>query len=241
MIQPQSGSQMDLDGIDPLKNRQFKVRKRSGEIVDFDETRIFNAISEAFKADLQQEIEKPLNGQFHLKIRNLTDTVVQHVITKNIRGEELNVEGIQDEVETQLMKEGHFSVARRYIVYREEHRKARIFRDKKDATSENDLVIHIKNPKTGTIEDLEASKIRNEVASCCANLEEQCSAETICEELFKSVYDGITIEEINNALILSAKAHIEKEPGYTYVAARLLLKTLYKEVLDCSYKRRRNR
>ena len=44
------------------------------------------------------------------------------------------------------------------------------------------------------------------------------------------LYDKIPTAEIDKALVLSAREKIEKEPNYSYVAARLLLNNLYKEV-----------
>ena len=41
-------------------------------------------------------------------------------------GDTLEIEFIQDLVETQLMEAGHHSLARRYILYREDRRKARV-------------------------------------------------------------------------------------------------------------------
>ena len=38
--------------LDPLEGKQFQVRKRNGNIIDFDETRIYLAI-EALKADAE--------------------------------------------------------------------------------------------------------------------------------------------------------------------------------------------
>ena len=44
------------------------------------------------------------------------------------------------------------------------------------------------------------------------------------------LFDKITTKEIDQALILSAREKIEKEPNYSYAAAQLLLNCLYKEV-----------
>ena len=45
-----------------------------------------------------------------------------------------------------------------------------------------------------------------------------------------NLYDGVKTEEIDSAVIKSARALIEKDPEYKYIAAKLLLGTLYKEV-----------
>ena len=68
------------------------------------------------------------------------------------RTEELQVEGIQDEVENQLMKAGQFEIARRYIIYREEHRKARLLRKKRD-TQEEPVILRVCNPADGGEEE----------------------------------------------------------------------------------------
>ena len=43
-------------------------------------------------------------------------------------------------------------------------------------------------------------------------------------------YDKITTQEIDKALIMSSRQKIEKEPNYAYVAARLLVSNIHKEV-----------
>ena len=48
--------------------------------------------------------------------------------SRAIRGEELEIERVQDAVEEALMTQGHVQIARRYIIYREDRRKARALR-----------------------------------------------------------------------------------------------------------------
>ena len=45
-----------------------------------------------------------------------------------------------------------------------------------------------------------------------------------------NLYDGVSTQEIDMALIKSARALIEKDPYYKYVASKLLLGAIYKEV-----------
>jgi len=47
----------------------------------------------------------------------------------------------------------------------------------------------------------------------------------------RNLYDGVPLDEVYKASILAARTLIEKEPDYTFVAARLLLHTIFKEVL----------
>ena len=133
------------------------------------------------------------------------------------------------------MKAGHYATARRYIVYREDHRKARLLKEGDERKAEDKLVLFVTEPSDGVKEKLDPNRIRSEIGHSCRGLEDRCSSQIISEEVFRALYDGITPDEINKALILSAKSHVEKEPAYTYVTARLLLKVIYKEVLQKTY------
>ena len=56
------------------------------------------------------------------------------------------------------------------------------------------------------------------------------SASEVILDAHVQLYDKITTKEIDSALIMSARQKIEKEPNYSYVASRLLLATIHKEV-----------
>lgn len=234
MIKVRSDMQLNLEGIDPLQKREFKLKKRDGNIVEFEEIRISRAIEKAFKADLGIGMNQSLDIEIDNRIHEITDKVVENVIAKALHGEDLQVEGIQDEVEKQLMKYGHFSVARRYIVYREDHRKVRLLSNDQDG-GEDALTLFVSDASKTSKERFDPDRLHQEVGHSCRNLETICSPQKVSEEVFRMLYDGITPEEINKALILAAKSLIEKEPEYTYVAARLLLKVIYKEVFTKSY------
>ena len=60
----------------------------------------------------------------------------------------------------------------------------------------------------------------------------KCQANDLFDETMRNLYDGVTTTEVDKAMIMSAKARIENEPAYTYVAARLLLNPIYEEVLQ---------
>jgi ribonucleoside-diphosphate reductase alpha chain len=60
------------------------------------------------------------------------------------------------------------------------------------------------------------------------------SASEVVIDANVQLYDKITTREIDQALIMSARLKIEKEPNYSYVAARLLLGNVHKEVFGSS-------
>ena len=86
----------------------MNVIKRSGEEVVFTSDKIANAIRKASNATE----DNPLSEQ---EIINITDNVVEQCIKIK---RSMSVEEIQDLVETELMKSGHYAVAHNYITYR---------------------------------------------------------------------------------------------------------------------------
>ena len=118
-----------MQGVDPLHDRHFPVRKRDGRVEEFNEARILLALEAAFKAHLSLTPEDPLPDSVQSAVKLCADRVVERVLSRAVRGAELEVEGIQDAAEDQLMADGHHEVARRYILYREDRRRARVERE----------------------------------------------------------------------------------------------------------------
>jgi len=83
--------------------------------------------------------------------------------------------------------------------------------------------------RNGRLEGLNLDKINECAERACEGLEEVSVSEIVLDASLQ-LYDKIPTQEIDKALILSSRSKIEKEPSYAYVAARLLLTNLYKEV-----------
>ena len=83
--------------------------------------------------------------------------------------------------------------------------------------------------RNGRLEDFNVSKINISAERACEQILDVSASEIVLDAQLQ-LYDKITTSEIDQALILSAREKIEKEPNYSYAAARLVLNTLYKEV-----------
>ncbi|MDR3378433.1 MAG: ribonucleoside triphosphate reductase, partial [Verrucomicrobiae bacterium] len=129
MLYEQLDGQLRLAQLDPLQGRQFSVRKRDGRIAAFRESRILLAIEAAFKADAGLSTDQALSSESQAAAIRVTNAVVQAVMSRAVKGEALEIESIQDLVEARLMEAGHHRVAKRYILFREDRRKARLARD----------------------------------------------------------------------------------------------------------------
>ncbi|MDG1173401.1 MAG: ribonucleoside-diphosphate reductase subunit alpha, partial [Opitutales bacterium] len=83
--------------------------------------------------------------------------------------------------------------------------------------------------RNGRLEDFNVEKINKIVQRACEGIEYVSASEIVLDAQLQ-LFDKIKTTEIDQALILSAREKIEKEPNYSYVASALLLNTLYKEV-----------
>jgi len=83
--------------------------------------------------------------------------------------------------------------------------------------------------RNGRLEDFTVDKINASAQRACEGIEDVSASEIVLDAQLQ-LFDKITTREIDQALILSAREKIEKEPNYSNAAAQLLLNTLYKEV-----------
>ena len=94
----------------------YQVTKRDGQVVDFEISKISDAITKAFVA-----IEK----QYHPTIIDLIALHVTSDFEPKIRDGVIAVEDIQDSVEKVLSESGYADVAKAYILYRRQREKVR--------------------------------------------------------------------------------------------------------------------
>lgn len=85
--------------------------------------------------------------------------------------------------------------------------------------------------RNGRLESFAVEKINASAARAVGEVADVAASEVVLDAQLQ-LFDKITTREIDKALILSAREKIEKEPNYNFVAARLLLNNLYKEVFN---------
>ncbi|BAP54513.1 ribonucleotide-diphosphate reductase subunit alpha [Thioploca ingrica] len=200
---------------------QYRVIRRHGELTQFDANKIAAAMTKAFLA--VEGHTATTSNRIHNTVRHLTQQVIKGIRRRLLESGTVHIEEIQDQVELALMRAGEHKVARAYVIYREEHAHQRAIRKEK-------TVIHVTN-KQGQRYPLDEERLRTVVAEACAHLED-VHAEIIIEESLRNLFDGILEVDVNRALVMSARSLIEKEPNYTYVAARLLLDHLRGEAFS---------
>lgn len=83
--------------------------------------------------------------------------------------------------------------------------------------------------RNGRLENFDVDKINKCAERACKDIPDVSASEIILDAQLQ-LYNKITTSEIDQALILSARDKIYKEPNYSFAAARILLNCLYKEV-----------
>ena len=86
--------------------------------------------------------------------------------------------------------------------------------------------------RNGQREPYDANKINLAIEAASAGLDDNITWVTqIASELELTLFDGITTQQLDEAVIQVALQNVKDDPAFDIVAARLLLKTIYKRVL----------
>ena len=86
--------------------------------------------------------------------------------------------------------------------------------------------------RDGTKEPFDANKINTAILKACDGLPDQISKVVqVATELQLTLFDGITTEQLDEAVIQTVLQNVKDDPDYDKIAARLLLKTVYKQIL----------
>jgi ribonucleoside-diphosphate reductase alpha chain len=221
--------------------RSLKVTRRDGStVVRFNPMKIASAIERAFRASMK--LEGPTPQEVIDSVNLLTNKVVARAKQLSREGTELHVELIQDEVERQMMAEGYYQVAKDFIIYRAQRAAQRLLEAEQPAAQKieaREVVAPIAEGQTfkitglkGEVLKITEGELRSRIQYACTGLKKLVSSEEILQESIKNFYEGIKVEEIDQANIMAARSKIEKDPAYSFVAARLLLDIIYRETMN---------
>jgi len=204
----------------------IQVIRRNGASTPFDVNKITIAMTKAFLAVEGSSAAE--SSRIKEVVTKLVSKIEIALTRRLVSGGIIHIEDIQDQVELGLMRSGEHKIARAYVLYREERRKARE-QEKEVANNLSDKFLNV-TLNDGQVVPLNIKRLSHVVSSACSNLED-VSAKSIIEDTKRNLFDKIPVDQVSKALIMSARVLIEKEPNYSYVAARLLLDDLRSEAL----------
>ncbi len=215
--------QTGTPATNPLAN--YQIIRRNGAVVPFEPNKIAIAMMKAFLA------VHGTQGAASASVRETVDSLTQAVIRAMVRsrpgGGTFHIEDVQDQVELGLMRGGHHEIARAYVLYRERRTQERARQAVQEAPKAP--VLHVIDG--GQRVALDLNDVKALIESACAGLGADVKADPIVAETMRNLYDGVPMDEVYKASILAARTLIEKDPDYTYATARLLLHTIFKEVI----------
>ncbi|MES2248901.1 MAG: ribonucleoside-diphosphate reductase subunit alpha [Pseudomonadota bacterium] len=218
--------QQDTAGSPTGQNlAHYQIIRRNGAVVPFEPNKIAIAMMKAFLA------VHGTQGAASASVRETVDVLTQGVIRAMVRsrpgGGTFHIEDVQDQVELGLMRGGHHEIARAYVLYRERRTQERSKQGEQDVPAAPAL--HVLD--NGERVALDLNELKGLIESACQGLGDSITAAPIVAETMRNLYDGVPLDEVYKASILAARTLIEKDPDYTFATARLLLHTIFKEII----------
>jgi ribonucleoside-diphosphate reductase alpha chain len=206
---------------------ELKVIRRNGKVTNFDASKIAVAMTKAFLA--VEGGSAAASRRVHDLVQALTDQLSEALVRRNPAGGTVHIEDIQDQVELSLMRSGEHKVARAYVLYREEQKRKRAEEAESTPAGKSEPLVNI-TLADGSTRPLDIERLRKLVTEACSGLE-AVTVESILDDTCRNLFDGVKEQDVSQALVMSARTLIEKEPNYSYAAARLLMDLLRREAL----------
>ncbi len=194
-----------------------RIIRRNGHVVPWNEAKIEIAIRKSFLA-IQQNPAPAVEIARAVTARALAT-----------REAFLHIEEVQDVVQEELMRAGHFKVAEAFIIYRSMRAAVRGNEPQPAPAAQPTMVVVVRAAGDTYLWDGHDLRLRIEFAA--AGLALPLSSEELEHELRRSVYDNISQADLAATVARNARALIERDSEFSLFAGRLQLTYLYEEAL----------
>ncbi len=197
------------------------IVKRNQEKVEFESKKIFKAINAAFVSCEYENEDKV--------IEDIVNDVLRDIGLAYSEKSPPNVEQIQDIVEQKIKHFNFPDVLSSYKNYRKEHAKKR----------QEQILEKIYNKELSVIDEDGESFFFHEHAmlsrlSRLAGGLPHVNVSQVMDSTLRGLYDGIHFAEIEHLALKEIEYKMEEHYEYGFFAARLILDSLYKDILGCS-------
>lgn len=207
---------------DSIEREPVSIRliRRNGHVVPWNEAKIEIAVRKSF---LSLELDSSPAVDIAQAVTDRLNRLGQAFI---------NIEDVQDAVQEEMMRKGHFKVAESYILFRAHRSRLREENGEVDAEAgqQDSMIVVTESNGESNFWDGVDLKLRIEYAMIGLELDE--SPEVIEDELRRSLYPEMQRSDLKKTIILNAKTLIERDADFARFAARILLTFIYEEVLD---------
>ena len=196
-----------------------RLIRRNGHVVPWNATKVEIAIRKAFLA--QQQDPAP------------AAEIARAVTARALATREsfLHIEEVQDIVQEELMRGGHFKIAEGFIIYRAMRTAVRGHEPAVAATTARQPTMIVVVRPGGETFLWDGRDLRKRIDFALIGLDLALNPEEIEHELRRSVYDNISQADLATTIMLNAKALVERAADFAKFAARIHLTYAYEEVL----------
>ncbi|MGE9268895.1 MAG: ribonucleoside-diphosphate reductase subunit alpha [Verrucomicrobiales bacterium] len=195
-----------------------RLIRRNGNVVPWSESKVQQAVARAFLS-MKQDPEPA--GQ------------IAQAVTQRVRGGDqafVNIEDVQDMVQEELMRQGHFTVAAHYIRYRDERARQREDEIQVAEDPNQDSMVVVTSAD-GQSQFWDGTELKKRIAFGLIGLDLNMDEARIERELRRSIGSEISEEDLKKTIILNARSLLEKDADMAKFAGRILLSYIYEEVL----------
>jgi ribonucleoside-diphosphate reductase alpha chain len=212
---------------DSAASSNLRVIRRNNQVVPWNEHKVEIAVRKTFLS-LQRDSAPAVA---------ITREVFERVHAS--KQSFVHIEEIQDMVQEELMKAGHYKVAEAYILFRAQRAAAREIGIDPESQSETpfsddasaqETMIMVKR-RNGENVFWDGADLRKRIEFARIGLDLCLSNEEIEVELRRSVYDQISQKDLDATIILNSKTLIENDADFSKFAGRIQLSYIYEEVL----------
>jgi ribonucleoside-diphosphate reductase alpha chain len=205
----------------------FRVIRRNNQVVPWNEQKVEIALRKTFLS---------------LHSDSSPAVAITKAVAERVQASKqafVHIEEIQDIVQEELMKAGHYKVAAAYILFRAERAVARSAGlEQPDpaapavepvAPGQETMVVVKRADGQNVFWD--GADLRKRIEFARIGLDLCLSNDQIELELRRSIYDQITQKDLDATIVLNSKTLIEKDADFARFAGRIQLTYLYEEVL----------
>ncbi|MEN9637893.1 MAG: hypothetical protein RL077_6297 [Verrucomicrobiota bacterium] len=208
----------------------LRVIRRNNQVVPWNAQKVEIAVRKTFLS-LQRDSAPAVA---------ITRTVSERVYSS--KQSFVHIEEIQDMVQEEIMKAGHYKVAAAYILFRAERAASRDagqadvdsgapFGGIAAAAASGQASMIVIKKADGSNVFWDGSDLRKRVEFARIGLDLCLTNEEIEVELRRSVYDQISQKDLDATIVLNSKTLIERDADFAKFSGRIQLTYIYEEVL----------
>jgi ribonucleoside-diphosphate reductase alpha chain len=212
-----SREQGDSNEREPVS---IRLIRRNGHVVPWNEAKIEIAVRKSF---LSLEFDSSPAIEIAQAVTDRLNRSGQAFI---------NIEDVQDAVQEEMMRKGYFKVAESYILFRAHRSRLREENGEVDSDAVQQDSMIVVTEANGDSNFWDGVDLKRRIEYAMIGLQLDDSAETIEDELRRSLYPEMQRSDLKKTIILNAKTLIERDADFARFAARILLTYIYEEVLD---------